>query len=105
MFFWPIWTKSDSQKSERPFWPTKSADMPAGMEASDSDDKMFFWPIWTKTADMPAGMEASDSDDKMFFWPIWTKSDSQESERPLVIILEIGLCIFSHNYLFDILIF
>merc|ERR1712196_668372 len=41
---------------------------------ADSEGKMFFWPIWTKS-DMPIPSEVDEaSENKMFFWPIWTKS-------------------------------
>merc|ERR1719161_3377554 len=50
----------------------------------ESESKMFFWPIWTKSAmPLPKDLKRrldeetsnADSENKMFFWPIWTKSD------------------------------
>merc|ERR1711920_801073 len=48
------------------------ADVPE--EVKNNDNKMFFWPIWTKSAmPLPTDLEESkDNDNKMFFWPIWT---------------------------------
>jgi hypothetical protein len=72
---------------------------------NDSQDKMFFWPIWTKSAmPLPKDAEGEGNDNKMFgppvFWPIWTTTDSpsrshhlgftarssdfQVSEKPLI---------------------
>jgi hypothetical protein len=116
MFFWPIWTKEAVEQVK------------ANSTATGSNDKMFFWPIWTKEAveqvktksyydgmnewadqvlnaydptpseahsTRSADHESADakpesplvapSKDKMFFWPIWTKSDSQVSEKPLIV--------------------
>jgi hypothetical protein len=60
------------------FWPiwTKSAmPLPQDLEGegNDNDNKMFFWPIWTKSAmPLPKDLEGEGNDNKMFFWPIWT---------------------------------
>jgi hypothetical protein len=109
---------------------TKEAEeqVKANSTATGSNDKMFFWPIWTKesveqvntkslmdslkewgqqtlnkydstpseahstrSADQesanakPESPLVAPSEDKMFFWPIWTKSDSQVSEKPLIV--------------------
>merc|ERR1719421_1300537 len=54
---------------------------------NDSDNKMFFWPIWTKSAmPLPKDLEGEGNDNKMYFWPIWTarSNNFQVSEKPLV---------------------
>merc|ERR1719155_183621 len=66
---------------------------------NDSQDKMFFWPIWTKSAmplpkdleaniwPLPKDLEGEGNDNKMFgppvFWPIWTTTDSPSRSHHL----------------------
>merc|ERR1719171_20934 len=63
-------------------------------EGKAVDNKMFFWPIWTKSdAPLPEGAEkilaeGKDVDNKMFFWPIWTKSDARTPEGAMEIHLQ-----------------
>jgi hypothetical protein len=78
-----------------------SAETVDTLDVNKSDhSKMFFWPIWTKSAENPERAlsaeavetpqqgDANESDnDKMFFWPIWTarsEAPAQDTEAPLV---------------------
>merc|ERR1719359_1768800 len=79
MFFWPIWTKSDSQVA-------------AGRRLDgeqDAETRMWFWYGMSpedleqvpeklrQELEAQAEQQQGQSDKRMFFWPIWTKSDSQ----------------------------
>jgi len=86
MFFWPIWTARSNipfpkdmdenmDENSKMLWNRmlSVAEVDAPEEVKDNDNKMFFWPIWTKSAPLPKDLEESkDNDNKMFFWPIWT---------------------------------